>query len=80
MNIEKIQLTLSAVKMNNIFKIKERVKKMNYGKFHIKLLLDKQIFASSDAKFCRNTRNNGRYTQNFVHNMHNFSLDKVLSP
>ena len=46
----------------------------------IKLLLDKQIFASSDAKFCCDTRNNGRYTQNFVHNLRNFSLDMVLSP
>ena len=46
----------------------------------IKLLIDKQIFASSDAKFCRNMRNNGRYTQNFVHNMRNFSLDMILSP
>ena len=45
-----------------------------------KLLLNKQIFASSDAKFCRDTRNNSRYTQNFVHNMGNFSLDMVLSP
>ena len=41
-------------------------KKINYGKFHIgsqkmiKLLLNKQIFASSDAKFCRDARNNGR--------------------
>ena len=32
----------------------------------IKLLLNKQTFASSDAKFCRETRNNDRYTQNFV--------------
>ena len=47
----------------------------------IKLLLDKQIFASSDARFCRNARNNGHYTQNFVHNTHlTFSLDMVLSP
>ena len=46
----------------------------------IKLLLDKQIFASSDAKFCRDTRNNGRYTKNFDHNMRNFSLGMVLSP
>ena len=46
----------------------------------IKLLLDMQIFASSDAKFCRDTRNNGRYTQNFVHNTRNFSLDMILSP
>ena len=38
-----------------------------------------QIFASSDAKFCRDTRNNGRYTQKFVHNMRNFCLDMVLS-
>ena len=43
-----------------------------------KLLLDKQIFAFSDAKFCRDTRNNGRYTQNFVTNLRNFKLD--LSP
>ena len=33
----------------------------------IKLLLDKQIFASSDARFCRGARNNGHYTQYFVH-------------
>ena len=46
----------------------------------IKLLLDKQIFASSDARFCPNTCNNCRYTHNFVHNIQNFSLDKVLSP
>ena len=32
----------------------------------IKLLLDKQIFAFSDARFC--------------HNMCNFSLDMILSP
>ena len=37
-------------------------------------------FASSDAKFCRDMRNNGCYTQNFVHNTRNFSLDMVLSP
>ena len=43
----------------------------------IKLLSEKQIFASSDAIFCRGARNNGRYTQNFVHNMRNFSLDMV---
>ena len=46
----------------------------------IKLLLDKQIFASSDARFCCDVRNNSHYTQNFVHNTHNFSLDMVLSP
>ena len=46
----------------------------------IKLLLDKQIFAFSDAKFCRDMHNNGCYMQNFVHNMRNFSLDMVLSP
>ena len=46
----------------------------------IKLLLDKQIFASSKARFCHGTRNNGRYMQNFVHNMRNFSLDMILSP
>ena len=46
----------------------------------IKLLLDKQIFASSDAKFCCDTRNNSRYMQNFVHNLRNLSLDMVLSP
>ena len=46
----------------------------------IKLLLGKQIFAPSDVKFCRDTRNNSRYTQNFVHNTHNFNLDMVLSP
>ena len=46
----------------------------------ITLLLDKQIFASSDARFCRNMPNNRRYMQNFVHNMRNFSLDMILSP
>ena len=46
----------------------------------IKLLLDKQIFASSDARFRRGARNNGRYMQNFVHNTRNFSLDMILSP
>ena len=46
----------------------------------IKLLLDKQIFASSDARFSRDMHYNGRYMQNFVHNMLNFSLDMVLSP
>ena len=46
----------------------------------IKLLLDKQILASSDARFCRDTRNNGHNMQNFVCNMRNFSLDMVLSP
>ena len=49
----------------------------NFSKM-IKLLSNKQIFASSDAKFCCDTRNNGCYTQNFVHNTHNFSLDMVL--
>ena len=43
----------------------------------IKLLLDKQIFASSDARFCCGARSNGRYTQNFVHKMRNFSLNMV---
>ena len=42
--------------------------------------LDKQIFASSDARFCRGARNNGRYMQNFVHNTRNFSLDMILLP
>ena len=41
--------------------------------FHkmISLLLDKQIFASSDARFCRDTRNDGQ-------NMCNFSLSMYL--
>ena len=39
----------------------------------INLLLDKQIFASSDARFCRDMHNDGR-------NMRNFSLDMDLSP
>ena len=39
----------------------------------INLLLDKQIFAPSNARFYRDTRNDGR-------NMHNFSLDMDLSP
>ena len=38
----------------------------NFFQKMIRLLLDKQIFASSDARFCRDTRNGGRYTQNFV--------------
>ena len=46
----------------------------------IKLLIDKQIFASSDARFCRGAHNNGRYTQNFVHNTRNFSSNMILSP
>ena len=41
----------------------------------IKLLLDKQIFASSDARFCCDMCNDGRNTQNFGHNMCNFRLD-----
>ena len=43
----------------------------------IKLLLDKQIFASSVPRFWQDTCNNGSYMQKFVHN---FSLDMVLSP
>ena len=39
----------------------------------IKLLLNKQIFASLDARFCRNMSNDDR-------NMHNFCLDMDLSP
>ena len=39
-----------------------------------KILLDKQIFPSSDTRFCHDTRNDGCNTQNFHHNMHNFSL------
>ena len=46
----------------------------------MKLLLDKQILASSDARFCRDTRNDGHYTPNFALDMYNFSLDTVLSP
>ena len=46
----------------------------------IEILLDKQIFASSDARFCQDTHNDGRNTQNFVRDMRNFSLDMVLSP
>ena len=46
----------------------------------IKLILDKQICASLDARFCFDTLNDGCYMQNFVHNMKNFSLDMVLSP
>ena len=33
-----------------------------------------QNLASSDGRFCRGTRNDSRYTRNFVHDMHNFSL------
>ena len=33
----------------------------------IELLVDKQIFASSDARLCPNMRNDGHNTQNFVH-------------
>jgi len=40
----------------------------------MKLLLDKQIFASSDAEFCCDTRNDSCNTQNFG----NFSLDMVF--
>ena len=54
-------------------------KNSKFFKKMIKLLLDKQIFAS-DARFCHNMRNDGRYTQNFVRDTHNFSLDMVLSP
>ena len=63
-----------------IFTIENPKKTQKNFQKMIKLLLDKQIFASSDAKFCRNTHNNGCYTQNFVHNTCNFSLDMVLSP
>ena len=56
------------------WKSQKKIQKM------IKQLLDKQIFASSDARFCRNLCNGGCYTQNFVSDMRNFSLDMVLSP
>ena len=46
----------------------------------IKLLLDNQIFASSDARFCHNMHNNSRNKHNFSRNTHNFSLDVVFSP
>ena len=47
----------------------------------IKLLLDKQIFASSDARFCCDMCNDGCNKQNFGRNMHNAQcLDMVLSP
>ena len=39
---------------------------------------DKTTFRQ--AKFCLLRCNNGRYTQNFVYNTRNFSLDMVLSP
>ena len=63
-----------------IFTIENPKKLRKFFKKMIKLLLDKQIFASLDARFCRNMHNNGCYTQNFVHNMRNFSLDMILSP
>ena len=44
------------------------------------LLLDKQLFAFSDARFCCDMCIDGCYTQNFVRDMHNFSIDMVLSP
>ena len=44
------------------------------------LFFDKQLFTSSDARFCCNTCNDGSYLQNFVCDMHNFSLDMDLSP
>ena len=68
--------------------VRERLKKImvkfmkvpkNFQKM-IKLLLDKQIFASSDARFCSSTRNDGRNTQNFGHDTRNIILDMVLSP
>ena len=61
-------------------KVKNSPKKYKIFPKMVKLLLDKQIFASSDARFCRGARSNSRYTQNFVHNTRNFSLDMILSP
>ena len=63
-----------------IFTIENPKKNQKIFQKMIKLPLDKQIFASSDARFCRSARSNGRYTQNFVHNTCNFSLDMILSP
>ena len=56
----------------------ENSKKQIFQKM-IKLILDKQTFSSSDARFCHDMRNDGSYTQNFVPNTHNFSLEMVLS-
>ena len=41
----------------------------------IKLLLDKQIFASSDVRFCCDMRNDDHYMQNFIRNTRNFSYN-----
>ena len=46
----------------------------------IKLLLDKQNFASSDARFCSDMHNNGHFTQNFVHNKYWFCKSEFPSP
>ena len=35
----------------------------------VSLVLDKPIFASSDARFCHNTRNDGRNTQFWPQNV-----------
>merc|ERR1712131_284783 len=60
-----------------IFTTENPKKLRKFFKKMIKLLLDKQIFASSDARFCRIACSYGRYTQNFVHKMRNFSLDMI---
>ena len=41
----------------------------------LKIPKNKQIFASSDARFCSNMHNNGCDTNNFGQNTHNSSLD-----
>ena len=43
--------------------------------FTIEIPQNKQIFASSDARFCSNMHNNGCDTNNFGQNTHNSSLD-----
>ena len=58
---------------NNLLAKKQIFQKM------LKLILDKQTFTSSDARFCHGTCNDGSYMQNFVPDMHNFSLEMVLS-
>ena len=59
--LQKVLKKWSNFRKKIIGKISIKKKIWNFPlKIQKKLLLDKQIFASLDAKFCRNLRNNGR--------------------
>ena len=45
-----------------------------------KQLLDKLLFAYSDARFFCKMHNDGCYTQNCIRDTRNFSIDMILSP